>query len=178
MSAVSPLNALQIVASEITCSLTVDRHDLEGARAALAAPTQRWFTTGQGRSGLVAAMVAMRLMHLGHDAHLVGEATAPSVRAGDGLILFSRSGTTPITVAQAQTASAEGATVMAVTENADSPLAGAAKVVLRVPAGPSQQFGGSRFEQAALVLFDGIMFSLAPSPESQRTMQYRHDNLH
>lgn len=178
MSAVSPLNALQIVASELTGALTVDRRDLEEASAALAAPNQRWFTAGQGRSGLVAAMVAMRLMHVGHDAHLVGEATAPSVRAGDGLILFSRSGTTPITVSQAETANAEGATVMAVTEDAASPLAEAAKHVLRVPAGPSQQFGGSRFEQSALVLLDAIMFSLAPGPESQRNMQYRHDNLH
>ncbi len=178
MSAESPLNALQIVASELAGALTVDRRELEEASAVLAARDQRWFTAGQGRSGLVAAMVAMRLMHVGHDAHLVGETTAPSIRAGDGLILFSRSGTTPVTVSQAQTASAEGATAMAVTENAASPLAEAAKVVLRIPAGPSQQFGGSRFEQSALVLFDAIMFSLAPDTESQRTMQYRHDNLH
>ena len=178
MSAVSPLNALQIVTNELTTGLMVHGRDLEEATAALAGPGHRWFTAGQGRSGLVAAMVAMRLMHVGHDAHLVGEATAPSIRAGDGIILFSRSGTTPVTVSQAQTAGSEGATVLAVTENAASPLAQAAKLVLRVPAGPSQQFGGSRFEQSALVLLDAIMFSLAPAPESQRTMQYRHDNLH
>ena len=53
---------------------------------------RRWFFSGQGRSGLVAEMAAMRFMHLGRLAHFVGEATAPSIRAGDGLCLVSGSG--------------------------------------------------------------------------------------
>lgn len=42
---------------------------------------RRWFFSGQGRSGLVAEMAAMRFMHVGR-LHFVGEATAPSIRAG------------------------------------------------------------------------------------------------
>ena len=40
--------------------------------------SRRWFFSGQGRSGLVAEMAAMRFMHMGRPAHFVGEATAPS----------------------------------------------------------------------------------------------------
>lgn len=46
----------------------------------LGEPGRWWFFTGQGRSGLVAQMAAMRSMHLGYESHMVGEATAPSIR--------------------------------------------------------------------------------------------------
>src|SRR5262249_49761484 len=59
---------------------------------------RRWFFSGQGRSGLVAQMAAMRLMHVGYETHFVGEATAPSVRKGDGLLLVCGSGQTPISL--------------------------------------------------------------------------------
>ena len=37
-------------------------------------------------------MVAMRLMHVGFEAHVVGEATTPSIAEGDRLMVFSGSG--------------------------------------------------------------------------------------
>ena len=54
----------------------------------------RIFVTGAGRSGLVLKMAAMRLMHLGLTVHVVGETTAPAIRAGDLLLAASGSGTT------------------------------------------------------------------------------------
>jgi 6-phospho-3-hexuloisomerase len=62
---------------------------MAGAAALFADRTRRWFCSGQGRSGLVAQMVAMRLMHVGFDVHAVGEPTAPSIREGDGLVMIS-----------------------------------------------------------------------------------------
>ena len=53
-----------------------------------------WFFTGQGRSGLVAQMAAMRFMHLGLRTHVWGEVTAPSVERGDRLVVLSKSGST------------------------------------------------------------------------------------
>ncbi len=43
-------------------------------------------------------MAAMRFMHMGREAHVVGEATAPSIRAGDGLVIVSGSGETAVSV--------------------------------------------------------------------------------
>lgn len=43
-------------------------------------------------------MAAMRLMHIGLDAHAVGEATAPSIAEGDALLVISGSGETPVTL--------------------------------------------------------------------------------
>ncbi|WP_157940100.1 SIS domain-containing protein [Arthrobacter ruber] len=178
MAAVSPSNALQIVASELATALVIDTQQLDAVTAELANTNRRWFTAGQGRSGLVAAMTAMRLMHLGYDTHLVGESTAPSIRSGNGIIVFSRSGGTPISVSQARTAKNEGAVVLAITENADSDLTRLATAVLQVPSGPSQQFGGSRFEQSSLVISDAIVLALASRNGHHQEMQYRHTNLH
>jgi 6-phospho-3-hexuloisomerase len=59
---------------------------------------RRWFFSGQGRSGLVVQMAAMRFMHMGRQAHFVGEPTAPSIRSGDGLVIVSGSGETSVSV--------------------------------------------------------------------------------
>jgi 6-phospho-3-hexuloisomerase len=68
------------------------------AAALLANRSRRWYASGQGRSGLVAQMAAMRLMHVGFDAHVVGEATAPAIGSRDGLLVVSGSGETPVTL--------------------------------------------------------------------------------
>ena len=44
------------------------------------------FVCGEGRSGLVARMIAMRLMHLGCQVYVVGETTTPSIKTNDLLI--------------------------------------------------------------------------------------------
>jgi len=139
---------------------------------------RRWFCTGRGRSGLVAQMVAMRLMHLGFDAHSVGEATAPSVREGDGIVVISGSGETPMTVHVAKKALGVGAHVVAVTADGASTLAKIADAILEVPAAESKQFGGSLFEQGALLVLDALVLDLiARGPEAFEEMESRHTNL-
>jgi 6-phospho-3-hexuloisomerase len=139
---------------------------------------RRWFFSGQGRSGLVAQMAAMRFMHLGRPAHFVGEATAPSIRAGDGLCLVSGSGKTPVTVHFAKTAKDEGAKIALITREPDSALAKLADCVLHAPVETTRQFGGSLFEQTSLILFDAIVLELMQAaPDPHRTMLRRHTNL-
>lgn len=151
---------------------------VDALAGALQDPDRRWFFAGQGRSGLVAAMVAMRFMHLGWRSHVVGEATAPAVRAGDGLLVISGSGSTPASVSWASRARAEGATVAAVTHTDPSPIVQLADVVLRLPAQPSTQLGGSLFEQAALLVLDGIVTTLARRLEDPHGgLARRHANL-
>src|SRR5699024_6764288 len=47
---------------------------------------------GNGRSGLVGRMIAMRLMHSGYTVYVIGETTTPAFRDGDLLLILSGSG--------------------------------------------------------------------------------------
>src|SRR5437868_8212472 len=53
---------------------------------------RRVFVAAAGRSGLVVRAFAMRLMHLGLHAHVVGDVTTPAFAAGDLLVIGSGSG--------------------------------------------------------------------------------------
>ena len=139
---------------------------------------RRWFFSGQGRSGLVAEMAAMRFMHMNRSAHFVGEATAPSIRAGDGLLLVSGSGATPVTIHFTRIAKDEGAEIALITREPGSPLAKLAGSVLAVPIETTHQFGGSLFEQASLILLDAIVLELMQAvPDPHKLMLVRHTNL-
>jgi len=147
------------------------------AREAEAAD-RRWFFTGQGRSGLSAQMAAMRFMHLGRESHVLGEATAPSVRRDDRLIVVSGSGRTPVSVSFARIAKAEGARVLLVTYSPDSPLAELADVTLVAPVDGSVQLMGNIFEQSALVLLDAVAMHVAAlDPQARGAMALRHTNM-
>jgi 6-phospho-3-hexuloisomerase len=138
----------------------------------------RWFFTGQGRSGLAAQMAAMRFMHLGRQTHVLGEATAPSVRAGDRLVVVSGSGLTPVGVGYATIAKREGARVLLVTYSPNSPLAGIADRTLVAPVVHSDQLMGNLFEQSALLLLDAVaMHVAAADPAAQAGMAHRHTNM-
>jgi 6-phospho-3-hexuloisomerase len=140
--------------------------------------TRRWFFSGQGRSGLAAQMAAMRLMHVGRNVHFVGEVTAPSIRKGDGLVVISGSGETPVSVNFARIAKEEGAEVIVFTRAAKSTLAALADAMLLVPVEKTQQFGGSLFEQSSLILFDAIILEMARRiPDAHQRMLRWHTNL-
>ena len=147
------------------------------AREAEAAD-RRWFFTGQGRSGLSAQMAAMRFMHLGRESHVLGEATAPSVRRDDRLIVVSGSGRTPVSVSFARIAKAEGARVLLVTYSPDSPLVVLADTVLVAPVVTSEQLMGNLFEQSALLLLDAVAMHVAErDPAAKAQMALRHTNM-
>jgi 6-phospho-3-hexuloisomerase len=117
-------------------------------------------------------------MHMGRAAHFVGEATAPSIRTGDGLCLVSGSGNTPVTIHFARIAKEEGAEIALITREPDSALAKLAATVLHVPIEATPQFGGSLFEQTSLILLDAIVLDLMRAvPDPHRLMLNRHTNL-
>jgi 6-phospho-3-hexuloisomerase len=160
------------------------------ARAILKA--KRVYVAGVGRSGLVSACFAMRLVHLGLVAHVVGEATAPGLGRGDLLVISSGSGRTRTVLAQADAAKVRGARVAVVTADGRSPVARAADVVVEVPCPPfakpargasrgeagSVQPGGTLFEQSLLVFYDGLILDLADRLDwSPKMLRLRHCNL-
>ena len=141
-------------------------------------PGQRWFFSGQGRSGLAAQMAAMRFMHLGRTVHFVGEVSAPSIRKGDALLIISGSGETAVSTGFARIAKAEGAKVVTLTHKPAGTLAGIADVVLHVPVETTAQFGGSLFEQCCLILLDSVVLGLARQMhDAHALMLHRHTNL-
>jgi 6-phospho-3-hexuloisomerase len=150
----------------------------EGLLQAFANRAQRWFFSGQGRSGLIAQMMAMRLMQAGYDTHVVGEVSAPAVRAGDGFFLVCGSGQTPVSLSFATIAKAEGAKLVVITHKPKSKLAEMADVLLSIPMEKSVQFGGSVFEQASLILLDSLIFQLtAQNSDAHAAMWRQHTNM-
>jgi len=147
----------------------VRRADLERAAGALHG-AERVFVAGAGRSGFMASAFAMRLVHLGLRAHVVGEATAPALAPGDVLVAVSGSGTTAGTVRAAQECRRAGGRVIAVTTDPDAELAAGADEVLHLPAATKHRRAGeaasvqplsSLFDQVAHLVFDAVCLRLA-----------------
>ena len=138
----------------------------------------RVFFSGQGRSGLLAQMAAMRFMHLGVPAHAVGEATAPSIRAGDTLLIISGSGRTSTSVEYARIASHEGATVLLVTRQRNGPIQDIADETFVIETSKTVQFGNTLFEHVALLILDSVVLALMLElDEPAALMRHNHTNL-
>ena len=80
------------------------------------------FVTGAGRSGLAAKAFAMRLMHLGLSAYVVGETISPAIYADDCIVAISGSGETNTIVSAARIAKNRGSKVLALTSYPESTL--------------------------------------------------------
>lgn len=173
------MTSMLLVQDELATTLgAVDPTRIDAALDLLADRHRRWFASGQGRSRLVASMAAMRLMHLGYPTHLVGETTAPSIQAGDGLLMLSASGETPRHPAPGPPGSRRRRHHPGRHHPRNSTLGGLADTVVPVPVKSSQQFGGSLFEQSALLLLDSLILDLTrDDPGAYQSMQHRHTNL-
>jgi 6-phospho-3-hexuloisomerase len=148
------------------------------------------YVAGVGRSGLVMRGFAMRLMHLGLSAYVVGEVTAPRLRPGDLLVVGSGSGATPTLLPICEKAKEARGSIALLTTNPRSPLGAMANVRVRIPAStpkaaagttgevPSRQPMASLFEQGLWILLDTcIMLLMDQSGVSAETMFARHANL-
>lgn len=169
---------LAIVVREVaTVAAAVDAAELEALGSRLAA-TESVHLTGQGRSGLVARMFAMRLMHLGLTASVVGEPTARAITADDTLVVISGSGGTPTSVHQATAARRVGAHIVLVSRDADNAIAELADLVVHVPARDSAQLGSNLFEQATLLVLDAVTLVLAAGlPDAADRLRRHHANM-
>lgn len=128
----TPAETLRAVASIASSALsgladTVDRAALTGAVAALAAAPHT-LTVGAALSAPVAQDLAFRLNHLGLSADAPADSQIQRIRAAhltstDVLVAFLHGGTYAHVVETARGAKAAGATVIAVTSFARTPLA-------------------------------------------------------
>ena len=172
----------------------VDKLDPEALEAFVAAlsAARRIVLHGVGREGLMMKALAMRLFHLGLDAHVLGDMTTPPVTEGDLLVVSAGPGYFSSIDALARTARDAGARVACVTAQPDGPLPRSADLVLPIPAqtmaddqksegrggGSSVLPMGSLFEGAQFVVFELVVLALRERVgETAESMRTRHTNL-
>jgi len=142
---------------------------------------------GVGREGLMIRALAMRLYHLGLDAHVVGDMAAPPVGAGDLLVASAGPGGFSTVDALLRVARHAGARTLLFTAQPGGSAASLADVVCVLPA---QTMADDRHESASLLpmgsVYEGTQFfvyellvlklreRLRVSPEQMRA---RHTNL-
>jgi 6-phospho-3-hexuloisomerase len=159
---------------------------------------KRIYVIGAGRSGLVAKAFAMRLMHLGLQAYVVGETITPALKEGDVMVVFSGSGRTKTIADIAETAHDIGAHICLITSNADSRIGklsqciviiehqrdavsdDAAEFEIRQMMGEHKSFAplGTLFETASMIFADAVISRLMEITKTDESaLKNRHTNI-
>lgn len=143
---------------------------------------------GVGREGLMMRALAMRLYHMGLDAHVVGDMSCPPLGKGDLLVVSAGPGDFSTVMGLIGVAQRDGARVACVTAQAAGRVPAASDRVLVIPAqtmaddtGPAVASVlpmGSLFEGAQYLVFEILILMLRDHlgvpPEAMRA---RHTNL-
>ncbi len=143
---------------------------------------------GVGREGLMMKALCMRLMHLGLEAHFVGDMTTPPIGPGDLLIASAGPGAFSTVLALQGVAQDAGARVMIVTAQpgGEAPKNAAAVITLPAQTMANDRNAGSRsllpmgslYEAAQLVFFDLVSILLREKTrQTPEQMRHRHTNL-
>jgi len=147
---------------------------------------RRIATYGVGREGLMMRALCMRLMHLGLDAHVVGDMTTPHLGGADLLVVSAGPGTFSTVNALLGVARDAGARTVVVTAQPDGPAPRSADTVIHLRAqtmaddrgGDSVLPMGSLYEAALLVFFDIVSILLRErTGQTMEGMRGRHTNL-
>ena len=155
------------------------------------------FVTGAGRSGLAAKAFAMRLMHLGLSAYVVGETISPAIYADDCIVAISGSGETNTIVSAANIAKNRGSKVLALTSYPESTLGQLSDCFILVKGRTKKEVDdenymkrqihgnytsltplGTAFELTTLVFLDAIVSELMEKMEqTESDLKARHTVL-
>ena len=189
---------MQLMASKIRAiSKALSDDDVEKFLAELL-HAKRIYVIGAGRSGLVAKAFAMRLMHLGLPAFVVGETITPALNVDDVMVVFSGSGKTKTVADIAETAKEIGAHICLITSNASSRIGKIADCIviiehhrdevdddavefeIRQMLGEHRSFAplGTLFETASIVFADAIISRLMEITKTDEdALKDRHTNI-
>lgn len=142
---------------------------------------------GVGREGLMMRALCMRLMHLGLDAHMVGDMTTPPLGGGDLLLASAGPGRFSTVLALLGVARAAGARTAVVTAQPDGEAPRQADLVVHLPAqtmaddragAASVLPMGSLYEAVQLLFFDVVSIRLRERlGQDPAEMRARHTNL-
>lgn len=149
--------------------------------------SKKIFVAGAGRSGFMAKSFAMRMMHMGIDAYVIGETVTPNFEEDDILIIGSGSGETKSLISMVKKARNIGGTIAAVTIFPESTIGQLADITVKLPGSPKDQSEGdyktiqpmgSLFEQTLLLLCDAITLRFMEKKGLDTTKMYgKHANL-
>ena len=184
---------IQEILSNVTdelraCFDNLKEEELQALEAEIKA-ANRIFVAGAGRSLLMIRGMAMRLMHMGFNAYVVGETVTPAILPGDLLVIASGSGTTGTLTVMAQKCKKVGAKLALITTRPDSPIGEMADVTVEVRAATTKdvqsvaksiQPGANTFEQSVLLIGDAIVIDIISGEnldEKNVELMQRHANL-
>ena len=141
----------------------------------------RIFIYGTGRSGLLGRAFAIRLVHLGFQAFVIGETITAPVQKDDCIVLISGSGITIPVVMTAEIAANLEAKLILLTANKKSPIDSLSNVtIILSPTNKKAHLAplGTLFEASSWVFLDGIIAELMKKKEeNEETMRKRHATL-
>ena len=185
-----------IIGNIVSAEEFLDEKDVESFEDIII-EAENVFVTGAGRSGLAAKAFAMRLMHLGVSAYVVGETISPAINGNDCIIAISGSGETNTIVSATKIAKNRGSKVLAVTSYPESTLGKLADTCLLVKGRTMQEvddenymkrqiYGnytsltplGTAFELTTLVFLDAIVSELMEKMhQTESDLKARHTVL-
>ncbi len=166
--------AARVSVAELTALITV------------IAAAKRIVLHGVGREGLMMRALAMRLYHLGLDAHVVGDMSCPPVGPGDLLVVSAGPGDFSTVAGLIGVARGAGATAACITAQPRAPVPMACDHVLTIPAqtmandqtSASVLPMGSLFEAAQFLVFEILILQLRDHiGTTPAAMRARHTNL-
>lgn len=167
---------------------TLDQRQLDDLQAQIM-KADKVFVAGAGRSLLMIRGFAMRLMHMGFEAYVVGETITPAIEPGHLLIVASGSGSTDTLSAIAEKCKKVGATLSLITTRPDSKIGRIADYIVEVhaatpkggdPNAASMQPGASTFEQSVLLIGDAMIVNIIGADsisDSNKRLMRKHANL-
>lgn len=178
---------LQEVLKELDrASKLVSDHDLEELVTSIVS-AKKVLVAGAGRSGFMLKSFAMRMMHMGIDAYVVGETVTANFEKEDLLIIGTGSGETKGLVSIAEKAKKIGGKVIAVTIFPESTVGNLADYAVKLPGSPKDKTDsdfstiqpmGSLFEQLLLLVLDSVILKFMEKKGlDSNTMYGKHANL-
>ncbi|HIW13196.1 MAG TPA: SIS domain-containing protein [Candidatus Salinicoccus stercoripullorum] len=139
---------------------------------------------GNGRSGLVGRMIAMRLMHSGYGVYVIGETTTPAFEENDLLIILSGSGKGHSIMTMTEKARSLGGKTALVTAADDAVLRETFDAVLSIGAStkhndiPTIQPLGNQFDQSMHLILDSLIIHLNKKADKDAgEIKAKHFNL-
>ncbi|GKX35558.1 MAG: hexulose-6-phosphate isomerase [Rhizobiaceae bacterium MnEN-MB40S] len=177
-----------LILAELRPGLSADVLQQIDSLAEALTTAQRIACYGVGREGLMMKALAMRLFHLGLDAHVVGDMTTPAVTTQDLLVVSAGPGHFSTVEALMDVAKKAGAKVICVTAEPDGAVPMKADLVIHLPAqtmaadrgdaATSILPMGSLYEALMFLFFEILVLDLRERMEiSPDAMRANHTNL-
>ncbi len=149
---------------------------------------KRIFVIGAGRTGLVMQAFAMRLMHIGKEVFIIGNATTPSIGKDDLLVIGSGSGDTESLILAAEKAQKVGAVICIITASNGSKITKYSDFVININTEIIEKIENRKnilkqpmttlFEQTLFLFLDFIVYEIIQVMSiTENDMIARHANI-